>query len=462
MKRSAIRLQSDWIPDGTPLVADILDADLNLKWRGTVIVNDRVVLPELLDQGRYAVVIALPSGQTVPVSVTVRGTAERELVVRLPVKPAPSALAPSYFPGTFPPVASSAPALVSYGSLGTTWARLWSRDAAGAWRVQPWTASLQAAGQDVVGELAADQLPLGQHCIQIGGGSSQPRVTAIPPGKTSFVLRPTRRSDVDDPRELAIDIEVCPANPEAQVLLGYLSTGDLERARLAGRAVAARLGDDPARDPIMAVPGAYFLLVCRDLVRLGQVIDRHLAQWEGWLPDVAVLDAWRLLRQAPPNIKSARDRLLEAAMRGVPLFTRGLRLLLDGLYMMAADETWRDDAVAHALESVRQFAQVTDWSPPFTTYFAVRPDAPIHPRDGIGWLAQAQEAARDPYSEFPWAGALATGHAGQALRKEMESQLSAPFSRAFGYPPAYADLDAGKKNYEEFQKSVSNLGEAGS
>jgi hypothetical protein len=460
MKPTAIRLRSESIPRGAPVVADLLDAELNLKWRGAVFIDEPVVLPEPLAEGHYAVVVALSSGRTVTSILNVTDQAGPEFDVVLPSKStAGSDPAHTYPSGPFFAAASTADPSPSYGSLATTWARLWSRDADQKWHVRKWPTALpRETKQDVVRELETDHLPLGQHCIQVGSGSSQPRVTAILPGKVCLVLRPARRGDYDDRAEPAVDVDVYPETPAAQVLLGYLSHGDLERAQLAGSEVLARLGVDTARDPAVAISGAYYLLVFRKLVELEGLIERHLAECDRWLPDVAVIDAWRLLRQEPPSVEKARDRLIAAAATGVPVFTRGLRLLLDGLRMVALDKTWADGAVAHALERVRRFGQVADWSPPFSTYFAVQPDTPINLRVGMDWLTEAQQAARDPCNIFPWASAVADRRGEQASRNEMRSHLSAPFSRAFGYPPS-ADVDAAKKTYEEFRKTVENVRE---
>jgi hypothetical protein len=337
--------------------------------------------------------------------------------------------------------------------------RLWSRDAKEQWQVQKWAAAPpRETAHDLVRELETDPLPPGQHCVQVGSGSSQPRVTAIPPGRMCLVLRPARRGDYDDPAEPTVDVDIHLETPAAQVLLGYLSHGDLERAQFVGREIVARLGDDTARDPAVAVTGAYYLLVSRELVELEGLIERHLAECDGWLPDVAVIDAWRLLRQESPSVEKARDRLIAAAETGVPVFTRGLRLLLDGLRLVALDETWANEAVAHALERVRRFAEVADWSPPFSTYFAVQPHKPINLRVGMDWLAEAQQAARDPCNIFPWGSAVGDRRGGRASRNERQSHLSAPFSRAFGYPPS-ADADAANKAFEEFRKTVENLRE---
>ena len=86
-------------------------------------------------------------------------------------------------------------------------------------------------------------------------------------------------------------------------------------------------------DPIGATIGGYFLLRARRLARLRSWAP-NLARF-GWLPDGAVIDGWQHLLAGKAGRSSdefalAREQYLLAATRRVPVYTEGLRLLIDG------------------------------------------------------------------------------------------------------------------------------------
>jgi hypothetical protein len=469
MKKVSITVKSDFLADGTPLVADLLDADMNMKWRGLAVVNTPVVLPETLSEGRYAIVITSPSGLRFSAGLDADATdANLDVMLHAPSAGGPASAShspesPASDPPKSPLLRTSRPMrLQAYGRLGTTWIRFWSNDASRKWRVQSLDArALQGLDGNVFGQFRAGQLPLGQHCMQIGGGLSQPRITVVPPGQVLFVLRRADYEDSDEATGPAADVDMDLAAPEAHSLLGYLSRGDFGRAQFVGREVVTRLEEEAVSDPATVLLAAYYLLSSHDLAALENVFNQHLARWH-WSPDAAVIDAWRSLRQTQPDLKKGRDQLLVAAKCGVPAFTRGLRLLLDGL-RIAQDNAPTDSDVIDALRSLQQFAQAADWSRPFTTYFAVEPDKPIDPREGIAWLKDAQQAARDPNSVFPWANAfVGEGQDGKDSGDQMPTAFSVPFSRAFGYPPGYANLAASMTIYDQLRRKVSRLHEAAS
>ncbi len=105
---------------------------------------------------------------------------------------------------------------------------------------------------------------------------------------------------------------------------------------------ASRLSDmagaalrDEVQDPLLATLGAYALLRTDIDNKRAQWVE-NLAKGFPWLPDGAILLARLLERQG--NRQGARALYLEGALRGPPLCTDGLSMLLEGLRGVAVDE----------------------------------------------------------------------------------------------------------------------------
>jgi hypothetical protein len=160
------------------------------------------------------------------------------------------------------------------------------------------------------------------------------------------------------------------AAPEAEALMAYLENGAIGAARRVGDAVV-RQADESSRgrrtDPFGACIAGYFLLRAGRLER--QAWMKNLADWFPDIPDGAVIYAVSLLRDPDATGRrahAARDYLLEAVRRGVPIYTVGLRLLFDSLQYLAREEDDRE--VASALARVRFIAAYTDWDAQTTTF----------------------------------------------------------------------------------------------
>jgi hypothetical protein len=99
-----------------------------------------------------------------------------------------------------------------------------------------------------------------------------------------------------------------------------------------------------------------------------------LAEAYPWLVDAKVLSAWSLLSQRRTHANDpARAALLDAANRGLPAYSAGLRLLYNGLRLFMRDG---DEEVAQAVRIVRAVASAADWSHPLTTFTGEHPKAP--------------------------------------------------------------------------------------
>jgi hypothetical protein len=429
MSPSKIVLHSSLLPEGTPVVADLLDAQLNRAWRGVLAVGRPSSLSgsPSLTAGRYTLDVTLPSGQTAAFPLDIGAKSDARLDLHLPSKKLPPLLgalktgadlgASVVLPSIVPPTAG----------LASCWVRLWSHSGS-RWRTLPLPPP-QPIDQSAARRFNLGELPESAHYFQTGG-PIQPMVTALPPGGISVVVAPSGNFDLDNPTKSNVDVSVIVGSVEAQALTAYLAHGDVERARIVGSLVD-RLAE-PELDPATAVLGGYFLLANHELKRLGDLFARSLWKWQGWLTDITIIDAWRALRTSPPDVEQARIRFLAAADRGAPLFSRGLRLLLDGLNMLAADTIAGGGEIDRALASASRFGKVADWRALFTSYLAVHPAHPLHQRASIRTVTAAYEAAQDRNAAFPWAS-------GQA------NHFSDLFSRAFVPSPEYHDADQARE-----------------
>jgi hypothetical protein len=97
----------------------------------------------------------------------------------------------------------------------------------------------------------------------------------------------------------------------------------------------------------------------------------NLSRMFPWLPDGAILEGWLALRMRDrePRLDEARVALLEAERRGVPVYTAGVRRLVDGLLLLSGEARRSgtpDDEVDAALVRVRRLAWQIDPEQPFT------------------------------------------------------------------------------------------------
>ena len=155
-----------------------------------------------------------------------------------------------------------------------------------------------------------------------------------------------------------MEVAVTPASAEAATLLGYVGGGAVTAvdAMIATNPLLERLVEGqtlrrrarpstPAQRPSLprtfsvarsmtpttAALGGYHLLRTGELQRLHSWLA-NLADWMHWMSDGPVIRGWQLLRGATARPgETPRQRFLQAADRGLPIFSDGLRLLIDGL-----------------------------------------------------------------------------------------------------------------------------------
>jgi hypothetical protein len=111
-------------------------------------------------------------------------------------------------------------------------------------------------------------------------------------------------------------------------------------------------------DPYAAAVGGYLLLKLRRFDLLHEW-PRNLAQWVQHLPDGCVLWASQLIEQHPDREQEIRDMLLTAVERGVPVYTEGVRLLIEGLRLLGADGRQAHKALSAKLGQIVWDSPVT-------------------------------------------------------------------------------------------------------
>ncbi|GHG83923.1 hypothetical protein [Comamonas sp. JC664] len=171
-------------------------------------------------------------------------------------------------------------------------------------------------------------------------------------------------------------VSVTVADPDFAPVLGYLASGHSELAARALKDVSLGLLFSKLENPFAAAAGGYVLV---QSWTSGQE-DEHSWSWRRWihnladrfpfLPDGAILEG-RVLLSLDSSVarEQAALRFLEAFSRGVPYFSAGLRMLLEGLLAidnapLPAEIRQRFKVARH---HVRKWATWMDPREPFTT-----------------------------------------------------------------------------------------------
>jgi hypothetical protein len=156
-------------------------------------------------------------------------------------------------------------------------------------------------------------------------------------------------------------------------MIGYLGKGRLDSAKSMLLIARERLKEKEI-NPFSAAAGAYILLSDRYSAESKYFCQwvENLMNWFPWMPDGAILYASLLLKskRGKERLGSARDALLAASKRGLPFYSKGVGLLLDGLTIfknMAKEKKEEDQNVLGALKIAQKMALRTDFQQPFTT-----------------------------------------------------------------------------------------------
>jgi V8-like Glu-specific endopeptidase len=363
-----------------PIAVEVVDSDLETDWKGAIKLGEEKVI-EGLEAGYYSIQATLPSGrkltkacnvqadQPASVELSLVGTSPRESLEWATISK-PNVLAN---------------AKQREAQLRSVWLRLWARESDGRWCVRPWPTQNPDREPGLVQyhfRFLSEQ-KFGQYYLQVGGPTMQWRLIALPADDISVLITGAdagAESDASgqrDDADSAVDVSVTSKKHDAEVLLSYLTQGKVDQARLVGESlIALELLSGKRNNPTAAAIAGYFLLLCGDFNKLNQVWTNNLVNWMKWLPDGAVIDGWYRMRIKPPDHKRAKQRLLEAAARGMPVYKCGLRLLLDGLTSYNDDPSFGGPDVSAALKSVRRYAAAADWRAPITTFIGCDPDSP--------------------------------------------------------------------------------------
>lgn len=200
----------------------------------------------------------------------------------------------------------------------------------------------------------------------------------LPPQQVLDILISAGEGPVSNMPELEVCITT--TNYKAQSLLALISAGDINKARsLMSIQEAEQLLFQKMVDPASAAIGGYFLLKTGELERMHNWA-RNLANLFQWFPDGLVLYAWQLIQDHSKGEGVSNDTikqlLLESLRRGVPVYTEGLRLLYEGINMLAFDEHTSDPEVGKACTLIRKYVDAADMGKDTTTFIGLAPDKP--------------------------------------------------------------------------------------
>jgi hypothetical protein len=367
-----------------PIAAEILNPDLELV-RSVVISGRGATLD--VPPGRYVVRARLPSGETTRASVDV--PTGSSAVVELKMSRSPHEwLSRQHFLGDFAQVRAPEEMVAALDAIQP---QLWvfeDREWRPAEHVLPFNHDFDFSLAAAVYRVKVPK-PDRLYLCQVESKSFPGRFVAVPvpkDGEVELLVRPAR---APSPRNGGVSVKVGTRDVRTETLLHYLASGAVEAARTVAddaleptmealdQAFAEKLLRDKLENPFAAAIGGYFLLRIGAHERLHDW-PNNFAEWIGWLPDAAVVHAWQMLRspEGEPDVERIRARLLQAVRAGIPAFTEGMRLLVDGLDMCATDARAAgtpDDEVEEALAVIRRYASLTDWDQDVTTFYAIHP-----------------------------------------------------------------------------------------
>ncbi len=434
---------------------DDVQAPIEVSGAGKLIERRPIILGQGLDlevpKGKYVIRLMMPSGEI----ITERADVGDEVAV---IQLQPADVSPHESVASGHHLYGRAPSELS-DSTGISKAPRHEKaqPKLRAWRQQPTADSSNERwfADDAPGKVsedtfvaATDQHLRGAATVFCREGVLNWLQVQCDPYPTRFVALPGIRYvhvTVRDNEQLAtspdpLTILVRSRNERADGILHYLSRGAFADAEIAGTdfvQMAEALVSDKLVDPFGTAVGGYLLLRAEPL----QQFNRWIAKLDtimSWLPDGAIIHAWHLRQQLKPDMALFRDRLLEADRRGLPLYTQGVRLLVDGLRLLNRMNE-KDLDVEDALARVSDYAAAVDWSAPTTTFYA---DLPYKPHQ---LFSEAPESVhenrvfeREPRTKENYSKPLLTQgrfpHSPQtALRDEVETLVA--LEPRFRYDP---------------------------
>lgn len=217
------------------------------------------------------------------------------------------------------------------------------------------------------------------------------RLRAEPSSRRGFVLVHDRDSaslvsapvpwlDVDTGEERAFEVlsplggegvTTVVRDPGLGSMLGYMSSGLLPTAHTLVERAEDKLFHKIS-NPLGAAAGAYVLIATEKdpAEKPWHQWVSNLSQWHEWLPDGAIAQASAKLnhQKKREDVDEALELFLSACRRGLPYYSVGVRLLLDGLTAFADDESYADrrGEIQPWLDRVARVARRTNFQQPFT------------------------------------------------------------------------------------------------
>jgi len=396
-----------------PVVVDVLDASLE-----TAVTPRSVRLTEgwreLLSPGTYLARVRFPSGQEIKETCTIRDRDVTRVSIDVHQLSGHESLElPAALRSVTRDEDTSSAARAAFAAA---WVRRWEDTGAAGWRPVDFDGyDLTPAAYTIRYRFNLGNRP---SVLQLGSPRIAWRFVSLPPHSIVDVTISPRGED-----DLAV--EVTTRNIQAEALLGYLRSGAIEGADLTAEPLLANaesLLRGKLADPIAAAIGGYYLLNTARLERLSDW-GPNLSRWFPWLADGAVINAWQHLhagraelsahppagREAPSGrrrsrwlqliidawqklaprhrhpegLKDAdqhfaemRQQLLLAIGRGIPVYTEGLKLLVDGLRLLRHDSRRRHAELDDALAFIEPYANAADWSAATVTYGGTDPASP--------------------------------------------------------------------------------------
>jgi hypothetical protein len=249
--------------------------------------------------------------------------------------------------------------------------QLWKLSATGAWSVDPDSVEHVT---DLPNRQRSIQVPAGaSYCLEVGSPGGPNYFTYLPPGPLSVEARlrgaPGRGSD-----QVEIELGFRPS-PLARSLLEYMRAGALLDAH--------RISQSVVCDSVRKLEKNSVLVLAYLRLRVGVACTDD---WLGKLtaigepsPDVRVIRGWQALRSDPPNPALSQRWMVEAALDTTPpVYSEGLRLLIDGLQLLSnLVKVKKRQRLEDALTRVRVWGGATDWGRMLTTVVGNHPAEPL-------------------------------------------------------------------------------------
>lgn len=193
----------------------------------------------------------------------------------------------------------------------------------------------------------------------------------IEEGRYAFTLEVHRKGIAGiEANRWSADLQLM--NPVYGSLIEHLTRRDLssgEEVARSQRGNATKMLYQKNGNPFAAAAGAYLLVLGQGEIGTEVQWINNLTERFAWLPDGPIAAGWYRLRQAQSDTaewQKARTLLLLACARGLPYFTIGLQVLLEGMTLlnMAFPE---DGEVRDALAAIRAAEVACVRSCSFTT-----------------------------------------------------------------------------------------------